>query len=247
MSFGPAARTAGRRFPHPGRTTGRDPPPRPWPRAGSLHSARWICTSSGRSPHRPNAPPWTPSSGRPSRAGSAGHATRNRRARRAGGPRDRGPCSQLLPALHAVQSRIGWISTRLSTTSASDWPSPRPRPTASPRSMRFRHGSATAAGRPCLRRLACRLAGAEEICGDLTRAVGQAGEPSRDGRVTWLRSPCRDLRRAPATMFTVAGEIRDIHARPVDAAGDRAASRPTARRTTHADSRPGVVAAPPGF
>src|SRR4029079_16921336 len=54
--------------------------------------------------------------------------------------------------------------------------------------------------------IACRLAGAEALCGDLARAVGPAGEPARDGRVTWLRSPCRGLcDRARAALFTFAG------------------------------------------
>ena len=73
--------------------------------------------------------------------------------------------------------------------------------------------------------IACRLAGAEEICADLTRAVGSAGEPIRDGRATWLRSPCLGLcDRAPAVMVTAAGETPSTWTdAPVDAAGIAAA------------------------
>ena len=55
--------------------------------------------------------------------------------------------------------------------------------------------------------IACRLAGAETICADLTRAVGEAGAARDDGRSTWLRSPCLGLcDLAPAALFTTAGE-----------------------------------------
>ena len=68
--------------------------------------------------------------------------------------------------------------------------------------------------------IACRLAGAELLCADLTRSVGPAGEPIRDGRATWLRSPCLGLcDRAPALLLTVAGERPGAAATgPVDAA-----------------------------
>ncbi|HET9851572.1 MAG TPA: NADH-ubiquinone oxidoreductase-F iron-sulfur binding region domain-containing protein, partial [Candidatus Limnocylindrales bacterium] len=69
--------------------------------------------------------------------------------------------------------------------------------------------------------IACRLAGAEDVCADLTRALGPAGEPARDGTIGWLRSPCLGAcELAPAAMLTVAGEtpIRETIA-PVDAAG----------------------------
>ena len=94
------------------------------------------------------------------------------------------------------------------------------------------------------------------LCGDLTRAVGPAGEPARDGRVTWLRSPCLGLcDRAPAAMFTFAGESPKTFAlAPVDAAGvagtletERAPARSAARdpapssATTPLLGRVGVV------
>jgi NADH-quinone oxidoreductase subunit F len=142
-------------------------------------------------------------------AARGGHATRSRR-------------SQLLPALHAVQSRIGWISTpalnyickRLAVAPADAYGV-----------ATFYALFATSPRPPIVAHvcddIACRLAGAEELCGDLARAVGAAGEPARDGRVTWLRSPCLGLcDRAPAALFTVAGERATSFAvAPVDAAG----------------------------
>jgi NADH-quinone oxidoreductase subunit F len=128
----------------------------------------------------------------------------------------------LIPALHAVQSRIGWISTpalnyickRLAVAPAEAYGV-----------ATFYALFATTPRPPVVAHvcddIACRLAGAEAICADLTRGVGPAGEPARDGQVTWLRSPCLGLcDRAPAAMFTVAGEHPKTftHA-PIDAAG----------------------------
>jgi NADH-quinone oxidoreductase subunit F len=142
-------------------------------------------------------------------AAYGGHATRARRA-------------ELLPALHAIQSRIGWISTpalnyvckRLAVAPAEAYGV-----------ATFYALFATTPRPPVVAHIcddiACRLAGAETICADLTRSVGAAGEPIRDGRATWLRSPCLGLcDRAPAAMVTSAGEAPWTQATaPVDAAG----------------------------
>ena len=144
-----------------------------------------------------------------------GHATR-------GGHAIRARRSELLPALHAVQDRIGWISQpalnyicrRLAVAPADAYGvatfyamfSTRPRPPV--------------VAHVC-DDIACRLAGAETLCQDLERALGPAGEPAREGRATWLRSPCLGLcDRAPAALLTVAGEAsRAFAIAPVDAAG----------------------------
>jgi len=142
-------------------------------------------------------------------AARGGHATRSRR-------------SLLIPAFHAVQSRIGWISTpalnyickRLAVAPAEAYGV-----------ATFYALFATNPRPPVVAHIcddiACRLAGAEAICADLTRGVGPAGEPARDGRVTWLRSPCLGLcGRAPAALFTLAGEHPRTFTRgPIDAAG----------------------------
>ena len=146
-------------------------------------------------------------------AARGGHAIRARR-------------SELIPALHAIQSRIGWISTpalnyvckRLAVAPAEAYGV-----------ATFYALFATTPRPPVVAHvcddIACRLAGAEAICADLTRALGAAGEPIRDGRATWLRSPCLGLcDRAPAAMFTAAGETATTWtAAPVDAAGVAAA------------------------
>ncbi|MBA2300521.1 MAG: NADH-quinone oxidoreductase subunit NuoF [Chloroflexi bacterium] len=142
-------------------------------------------------------------------AASGGHAIRAKR-------------SHLLPALHAVQDRIGWISQpalnyisrRLAVPPAEAYGvatfyalySTKPRPPV--------------VAHVC-DDIACRIAGAERICEDLGRAVGPAGEAARDGRVGWIRSPCLGLcDLAPAAMITAAGETpRVASAAPVDAAG----------------------------
>ena len=139
--------------------------------------------------------------GGPRNSGADGHAAR-------GGHATRARRSELLPALHAVQSRIGWISTpalnyvckRLAVAPAEAYGV-----------ATFYALFATTPRPPVVAHIcddiACRLAGAEALCADLTRAIGPAGEPVRDGRATWLRSPCLGLcDRAPAAMFTIAGE-----------------------------------------
>ena len=138
-----------------------------------------------------------------------GHAARRRR-------------DLLLPALHALQDRIGqitqpglnYVCRRLSVPPAEAYGvatfyalfATRPRPPA--------------VAHVC-DDIACRLAGAEDTCAALERSLGPAGEPGPDGQATWLRSPCLGLcERAPAALFTIAGEtpVREVAA-PVDAAG----------------------------
>ncbi len=139
-----------------------------------------------------------------------------------GGHEARSRRDLLLPALHALQDRVGQISQpglnyvckRLSVPPAEAYGvatfyalfATRPRPPA--------------VAHVC-DDIACRLAGAEAVCTDLVRSLGPAGEASPDGRMTWLRSPCLGLcELAPAAMFTIAGEtpIRELAA-PIDAAG----------------------------
>ena len=139
-----------------------------------------------------------------------------------GGHEARSRRDLLLPTLHALQDRVGQITQpglnyacrRLSVPPAEAYGvatfyalfTTKPRPPA--------------VAHVC-DDIACRLAGAEELCGDLERTLGAPGEPARDGRIAWLRSPCLGLcELAPAAMFTIAGEasVRETAA-PVDAAG----------------------------
>ena len=153
--------------------------------------------------------------GGPRRAGVDGHVAR-------GGHALRAKRSQLLPALHAVQDRIGWISQpalnyicrRLAVAPAEAYGV-----------ATFYALYATKPRPPVVAHvcddIACRLAGAEETCAALERTIGPAGAADADGRVGWLRSPCLGLcERAPAALITSAGEQnRVVSAAPVDAAG----------------------------
>jgi NADH-quinone oxidoreductase subunit F len=152
--------------------------------------------------------------GGPRNQSTDGHVAR-------GGHEARGRRDLLLPALHALQDRVGqitqpglnYVCRRLSVPPAEAYGvatfyallSTKPRPPA--------------VAHVC-DDIACRLAGAEELCSDLERALGPAGSAARDGTVGWLRSPCLGMcERAPAAMYTIAGEapVRES-AGPIDAA-----------------------------
>ncbi len=138
-----------------------------------------------------------------------GHAARSRR-------------DLLLPALHALQSRVGWISQpglnyvcrRLTVPPAEAWG------VATFYSLFATNPRPPVVAHVC-DDIACRLAGAEDVCTDLERAFGPAGWPIADGQATWLRSPCLGLcDRAPAALVTAAGADEQRQAfGPTDAAG----------------------------
>jgi NADH-quinone oxidoreductase subunit F len=140
---------------------------------------------------------------------SGGHEARSRR-------------DLLLPALHALQDRVGqitqpglnYVCKRLSVPPAEAYGV-----------ATFYALFATTSRPPAVAHvcddIACRLAGAEDVCADMERSLGPAGGAARDGRIGWQRSPCLGLcERAPAAMFTIAGEtpVRETAA-PIDAAG----------------------------
>src|SRR4051794_9354752 len=153
--------------------------------------------------------------GGPRDSGIDGHVAR-------GGHEARSRRDLLIPALHAVQARVGWISQpalnyisrRLAVPPAEAYgvatfyalyaTTPRP----------------TTVAHIC-DDIACRIAGAEGICDDLRRAVGPEGEAARDGAIGWKRSPCLGLcDLAPAALITRAGEATErVALAPVDAAG----------------------------
>ncbi|MGZ8501878.1 MAG: NADH-quinone oxidoreductase subunit NuoF [Candidatus Limnocylindrales bacterium] len=139
-----------------------------------------------------------------------------------GGHEARSHRDLLLPALHGIQSRIGFISQpalgyvcrRLTV------------PPAEAYGVATFYALLATTPRPPLVAhvcddIACRLAGAEELCAGLDRSLGPAGEPALDGRATWLRSPCLgQCERAPAALFTMAGEVpQTVAVAPIDAAG----------------------------
>jgi NADH-quinone oxidoreductase subunit F len=127
----------------------------------------------------------------------------------------------LLPVLHAIQARVGWISQpaleyacrRLTV------------PPAEAYGIASSYMVLSTVPRPPVvahvcEDLACRLAGSAQVCADLERALGPAGEAALGGRATWLRSPCLGrCERGPTALFTVAGLVPEtIAAAPVDAA-----------------------------
>ncbi len=143
-----------------------------------------------------------------------GHAAR-------GGHAIRAKRSQLLPALHAVQSRVGWISQPALNYISRRLAVP---PAEAYGVATFYALYATKPRPPVVAHvcddIACRIAGAESICTDLRRTLGEAGEPARDGSLGWLRSPCLGLcDLAPAALITAAGETpRNVSLAPTDAA-----------------------------
>ncbi|MDX6725078.1 MAG: NADH-quinone oxidoreductase subunit, partial [Solirubrobacteraceae bacterium] len=108
--------------------------------------------------------------GGPRRPGTDGHAAR-------GGHEIRAKRSQLLPALHAVQDRIGWISQP-----ALNYISRRLAvPPAEAYGVATFYALYSVKPRPPVMAhvcddIACRIAGAERICEDLSRAIGPSGE-----------------------------------------------------------------------
>jgi len=139
-----------------------------------------------------------------------------------GGHEARSRRDLLIPSLHAVQSRIGWISQPALNYVCKRLTIP---PAEAYGVATFYGLFATTARPPVVAHvcddLACRLAGSDELCADLERTIGPEGEPGRDGQSTWLWSPCLGVcERAPAAMITVAGtEPRTIVAAPIDAVG----------------------------
>ncbi len=114
----------------------------------------------------------------------------------------------LLPVLHALSERIGWISAgalnyvseRLEVAPAEVYGvatfyalfSTAPRP---PRVVHVCDD------------IACLCAGSQALCSLLESAFGPAGESLHNAEAMWLRSPCLGLcDRAPAALVTMAGE-----------------------------------------
>jgi NADH-quinone oxidoreductase subunit F len=112
----------------------------------------------------------------------------------------------LLPALHAVADRVGWVSRgalgyicrRLTVPPAEafgvvsfyDLLSTDPLP---PLAVRICDD------------VACMAAGCDALIGDVEKRLGPEG--ASNGGAAWLRSPCLGLcERAPAALFTSAGE-----------------------------------------
>jgi NADH-quinone oxidoreductase subunit F len=120
----------------------------------------------------------------------------------------RGKRHRLLPLLHAIQNRIGWISPGALNYVAL-------RLDIAPAEV---HGVASFYGMFSLQPrpqvvarvcddIACVTRGSDKLCGELESALGPTASPCSGGRAIWLRSQCLGLcERAPAALVTSAGE-----------------------------------------
>jgi NADH-quinone oxidoreductase subunit F len=118
------------------------------------------------------------------------------------------PRDQLLPALHALNSRIGWISA-----GAINYLAVRMNlPPAEIYGVASFYGMFSLEPRPSIvvrvcDDIACMTRGAHELCAALENQLGPAGSPDKSGSVAWLRSPCLGLcERAPAALVSCAGD-----------------------------------------
>lgn len=128
--------------------------------------------------------------------GRRAHGGRAQRARR----------HMLLPALHAVQDRLGWISPEALNYICQRLDIP---PAEAYGVANF-YALFSLTSQPPLALhvcddIACLANGAEQVCAQLTQTLGPAGAAA-DKRAAWHRSPCLGLcERAPAVLCLVAG------------------------------------------
>ncbi len=137
-----------------------------------------------------------------------------------GGHHLRDQRQMLLPALQAVQSRVGYLSPgglnyicqRLGVPPAEAWG------VASFYALLALEAQPPVVAHVC-DDIACRIRGGLELCEALEREIGPEGTPAHDGRATWHRSPCLGLcERAPAVLLQQAGEsAAEIAVAPVEA------------------------------
>ncbi len=126
----------------------------------------------------------------------------------------------LLPTLHALQGRIGWISPGALNYLCERLLVP---PAEAYGVATFYALLATEAQPPTIVHvcddIACKARGADALCAALEVQFGPAGEPNDVGRAAWKRSPCLGLcEKAPAALCQRAGVGQeDFSLAPVDA------------------------------
>jgi NADH-quinone oxidoreductase subunit F len=115
---------------------------------------------------------------------------------------------RLLPVLHAIQNRIGWISPGALNYVAV-------RLDIAPADV---HGVASFYGMFSLQPrppvvahvcddIACVINGSGKLCAELEGVLGPAASPCADGHAMWIRSQCLGLcERAPAALIISAGD-----------------------------------------
>ena len=114
----------------------------------------------------------------------------------------------LLPALHAIQRRMGWISPgalnyacqRLDVAPAEAY------------GVACFYGLFSVKPRPphvlhVCDDIACQTRGTADLCERLEKLLGPPGSPTLEGKAIWYRSPCLGMcDRAPAALMSIAGE-----------------------------------------
>jgi NADH-quinone oxidoreductase subunit F len=114
----------------------------------------------------------------------------------------------LLPVLHAIQARIGWISPGALNYAAVRMDLP----PAEVHGVASFYGMFSLVPRPpavayVCDDIACMARGAEHLCEEMEDRLGPDGAPCLGGRATWLRSNCLGLcERAPAVLVAKAGK-----------------------------------------
>jgi NADH-quinone oxidoreductase subunit F len=120
----------------------------------------------------------------------------------------RGQRQKLLPVLHAVQNRIGWISHGALNYVALqlDIAPAEVHAVASFYGMFSLQPQPSVVAHVC-DDIACFTRDSEKLCDQLQNTLGPAGSKCNGGRATWLRSQCLGLcERAPAALIVSAGE-----------------------------------------
>lgn len=125
-----------------------------------------------------------------------------------GGHRTAGARHLLLPVLHAINARVGWITLGALNYACRRLEVP---PAEAYGVAGFYDMFSLAERPPMLARvcddIACQAQGAESICHGLERSLGPAGDTDGSDGCGWVRSPCLGLcERAPAVLVTRAGE-----------------------------------------
>ena len=113
----------------------------------------------------------------------------------------------LLPVLHALQDRVGWISPGgLNYACLQLGVPPADAFGVADFYALFQTRRQPPVALHVCDDIACQTRGAEALCREAAALLGPEGE-SRDGRSTWHRSPCLGLcERAPAALLVTAGD-----------------------------------------
>jgi NADH-quinone oxidoreductase subunit F len=113
----------------------------------------------------------------------------------------------LLPVLHAIQSRIGWLSPGALNYVAArlDVPPAEVHSVASFYDLLRLQPTPPITLHVC-DDIACRTKDVESLCAGLEESLGKQGTPCLDGKAVWFRSPCLGLcDQAPVALVRAAG------------------------------------------